>query len=260
MSTDITTFARSTAVDVSKLAGSLADAINESGPSGDYLFVNYSGKLSRYSVGRNKEPMDPEENFLVHPELLIEGWTCWKGGSVVARHEWPLEDRTMLAIPFSQLEDKGPYPGEGDGWKQTRGFGAVSVDDPTRKVKFTTNSASGLNSVEDLMREILKRMEAQEPFFPMIRFADEQFHAQGQWNGKPTFPVDEWLTEAEAMAVASGEASIDAVLGGLWVAAEPAEDEASAKETKKEAAKPRHAAAQAEPAKPAPARRTRRSA
>jgi hypothetical protein len=200
--------------DIDALAGALVEA-SEGAYSGGEVFVNYSGKLRRYQVGRDKSAMDPDRLFIVDPRAFGEGWICWKNSQRVAAHEWGVKQRRERAIPYEMLEDHGPYSADGDGWKAQTSFQCFDADNAALGThKFSTNSASGINSVKDLMQEIAQRAADRDPYVPVIHFADEEFHAQGQWNGKPVFPVEEWITLEEAQQIADGEQTLDEVLGG----------------------------------------------
>jgi len=74
---------------------------------------------------------------------------------------------------------------------------------------FSTNSTSGKNAVADLFDEIAQRTIRGEPNFPLFYFTREKFQAQGEWNFKPKFDVEEWITEDEAAAMLGGEAEAE---------------------------------------------------
>lgn len=205
------------------LARAASHSRDREAQSGDGIpYINYSGKRSVYAIGKDKQPMDPERLFLVDIRQSREGWVLWKGGTVQKRHEWP-SHQPEKEVLFADLDDPGPL-GEGDGWMAEKTFGVVDVDDTTFVARFSTNSASGRNSVADLMTEVNARLKPEgpngrnatpeDPCFPVIQFHDQQFQANGQWNGKPVFPVVEWLSLVEVTAMEQGLATYDQILDG----------------------------------------------
>jgi hypothetical protein len=176
-------------------------------------YANFSGKMGRYSVGKNKEDIDPERLFFMDFRFAIRGWNCWKGNKPVDKHRWRAVEAGK-AVPESHLEDHGPYNDRlGEGWRPMIGFWTKAFDDPDITLEFTTDSVSGRNSVDDLMQETIQRVRDGEPFFPVFRFEREQFTAQDQTNWKPVFEVEGWLTEEQVgLVLADVGYSIDDAL------------------------------------------------
>lgn len=168
-------------------------------------YVSFSGKSGAITYGRDREDLDEDEQFILEPRSAFMGWVCWVESKPVARHEWPVHAPEQ-AVPQHQLEDKGPYRRSQDGWQAQIGFGFLSEDGAVQ-YKFSTNSKSGRNSVSDLLKEIGRRMAAGEPHYPLFRFTKEKFQAQGEWNWKPKFAVDEWLDPSEVADMIGVEAA-----------------------------------------------------
>ena len=76
-----------------------ANAVSTAG--GDSVFLTYSGKRSRWSLGREKASPDPEALYVIDPDTTVQGWTCWKGGQAVGKHEWNLYDAGTACWPAS---------------------------------------------------------------------------------------------------------------------------------------------------------------
>src|SRR6056297_615516 len=134
-----------------EVAQALLDSASQgsSGSGGDVDFLSYSGKMQKYSLGRDKKEPDPESLFVVDPYASVAGWTCWKGGAVAEKHEWSVFDKTQ-EVAASQLRDHGPYQDDGDGWQFMLGIAMFDADEPGKMIKFTTTSKSGRNVVADL--------------------------------------------------------------------------------------------------------------
>lgn len=210
MSTSLAAYAKGgnlPTLDKDAMAQALASAGAEesTGSASDGVeYVSFSGKTGAITYGRDRDDLDSGELFLMEPRSAFRGWICWKANKPVARHQWSIYQPNM-AIPESELEDKGPYARQQDGWQSMLGFGFMSEDGAVQFL-FSTNSTSGKNAVADLFDEIAQRTIRGEPNFPLFFFTKEKFQAQGEWNFKPKFDIEEWITEEEAAAMLGGEA------------------------------------------------------
>jgi len=233
MSTSLATYAKGgnlPSLDKDAMAKALAAASAEEstggGASESVEYVSFSGKTGAITFGRDRDDLPQDELFLMEPRSAFRGWICWKDNKPVARHQWSIY-QSELAIPEHQLEDKGPYARAQDGWQSMLGFGFMSEDGAVQ-YSFSTNSTSGKNAVGDLFDEIAQRTINGEPNFPLFYFTREKFQAQGEWNFKPKFEIEEWITEAEAADMLGAEAS----------EAEPEVEQIAEPEPEQEEAKP----------------------
>ena len=200
-----------------EMAGALYDAADDattgSGSNVDYL--SFSGKTGRYSLGRDKEDIDPAQLYLVEPQTFVSGWVCWKDSTRVDSLEGSVYEADKKAVAREDLVDHGPYrEGTNEGWSQEIGFGAIGCDEQLSQVKFSSSSKSGRNSVGDLMKEIGRRSAAQEPNMPLITFDKTTFESQGNKNFKPVFDVETWVSRESAAAYMNGELSEDQLIAG----------------------------------------------
>ena len=198
--------------------------------AGGVEYVAFSGKTGSITFGRDREELDEDEQFIIEPLSCFLGWVCWKDSKPIARHQW-LAHEAHNRVAASELADHGPYRKAQEGWQESVGFGFMSADGDVM-FEFSTNSKSGRNAVGAMMTEIGTRTVAGEPNYALFRFTKEKFQAQGEWNWKPKFLVDEWLDKAEVAEMMGEEAEVE---------------EAEVEE------------AQEEEAKPARAKRTRRT-
>ena len=192
------------------------------GGGGDFEFLSFSGKKGTYSLGRDKADVAADDLFVVEPFAAVEGWTCWKGGRPVAKHEWSAYDLSGAVRP-ADLQDHGPYnENAGEGWKPLRGIGLLSEDG--KMIKFTLNSVSGLNVFADLNTDIADQLAAGDPSIPVVCLSVEEFTAQGQVNSKPVISVQGWVTRDEVSAYMAAEVgSMDDLLEGKYAPAEQLE-------------------------------------
>jgi hypothetical protein len=218
MSTSLTAFAKGgnlPSLDKDAMARALASAGAEesTGSASEGVeYVSFSGKTGAITYGRDRDDLDQKELFLMEPRSAFRGWICWKDNKPVARHQWSIY-QPQMAIAERDLEDKGPYARAQDGWQSMLGFGFMSTEGVLTQYSFSTNSTSGKNAVADLFDEIAQRTMRGEPNFPLFYFTREKFQAQGEWNFKPKFDIEEWVTEAEAAemigAEVEGEAEVE---------------------------------------------------
>lgn len=188
-------------------------------------FLSFSGKRGTYSLGRDKDDVDPDQVFILEPLAAVEGWTCWKNGKPAKKHQWSIYD-TSKAVAYADLEDLGPYnENVGEGWQQMMGIGLVDADDPQRSILFTITNVSGRNVFSDLQNEVADQMENGDPYIPLVAFDMEEFEAHGQKNFKPVINVQAWVTREEVAAYFEGDFDIDDLMDGKCVPAGEAEAE-----------------------------------
>lgn len=182
---------------------------------GDKTFLSFSGKNGVYSLGRDKDDVDPDAVFMIEPLAAIEGWTCWKGGRPAKKHEWSVYDSSR-AVRYAELEDMGPYNERmGEGWQQMMGIGMIDPLDPSNQILFTTTSKSGRNVFSDLNNDIARQMEGGDPSIPLVSFDVSEFEAHGQKNYKPVISVHAWVTREDVEAfIADESASLDDLIAG----------------------------------------------
>ena len=227
----LTAFAGGGKVAVSKeaRAAALMESAEAGGSGGgDTIYLTFSGQGANYAgwkIGRDKKKPDADAVYIVDPDSSTEGWTCWKGGSPVAKHEWSVFERKTMAVSQAQLEDHGPYA-DGDGWQFMMGISMFDVDEPGQKITFSTTSKSGRNALGDMTKEIAERIIADDPEVPVIQLTSEMFEAQGKKNGKPGFDIEGWVTPAEVFAFleAGDDGDLEDLLAGGYEATSHAEE------------------------------------
>ena len=203
----------------------LADAIEQaqqntgesSANSAAVQYLSFSGKTGIYALGKNREDIDPEALFLVEPMSFTDGWICWKASKPVDRVEWSYFDQGG-SVREADLQDHGPYNSAmGEGWSVLRGVGCVSLDNEATQIKFSSNSISAKNSINDLLGEIKDRSRRKDAPIPIVHFDKQQFEAQGAKNWKPNFVVEAWVTRESATAYTAGSLTLDELVSGVTV-------------------------------------------
>jgi hypothetical protein len=222
MSNDLTKYLNTSslpAIDDAILAAALSEAADDAttgAGAGTSDYLSFSGKSGLYSLGRDKEPVDPEQLYIVEPHTFVAGWTCWKNSKPIDRIKWDVLKTKEQAVSKEMLTEHGPYrESSGEGWQQMLGFGAIACDKKNSQIEFSSTSKSGRNSIADLMKEIGLRASAGEPSLPLIYFEAESFVAQGNTNHKPVLPRESWVTRASAAAYLAGDMSMSELVDGL---------------------------------------------
>lgn len=198
------------------IAGAIEKAVGgatSGGGVGDYL--RFSGKTGVYKLGRNDEPVDPDQLYLVEPKSFIQGWTCWKGSKPIDRVVWSIYDDDELGVAEEDLKSHGPYrESAGEGWAQMLGTGLIACDAVLTEILFTSTSNSGRNSIGKLMEDVGALSKAKEPHMPLIYFDSVTFEAQGQTNYKPVLRPEAWVTRSSAAAYLVGDLNVDQLVAG----------------------------------------------
>ena len=201
------------------ISAAIKEVVEEtSGGRGDITYVNFSGKTGRYSVGRDRDDVDPEEKFIVDPHTLFEGWKCWKSQKVADRVIWPIFQRSAQSVSMEDLPDHGPYrENSGDGWNRLLGFLFLDLTDNAaarRQMSIEINSESGRRAFSDFLIKISDRTSAGEPYIPIVQLGAQEFEAQGQKNSKPTITVTSWVETASVDAFLSGKMTMEELESG----------------------------------------------
>lgn len=174
---------------VSALKGAAAAAGPSDLPEGG-VYVSFSGKMGKYSIGQNAEDANPEEYWLVNVFSFEAGWVCWKGGAPAAKIMGSIFGEPVPTPDFNQ---HGPFrEGSGDGWFSAKALMLRSLDRGIQGY-FSTNTKSALREFGKLEGEIARRLDEQLPCWPVIVLKKEPFTAKGQKNYKPILEVIGWL-------------------------------------------------------------------
>ena len=199
--------------DISAAIEKAVGGATTSGGSGDYL--RFSGKTGVYKLGRNDDPVDPDQLYLVEPKSFVQGWTCWKANKPIDRLVWSIYDDDELGVAEEDLRSHGPYrESAGEGWVEMLGTGLIACDAVLSEVLFTSTSRSGRNSIGKMMVDAGARSKANEPHMPLIYFDSVTFEAQGNTNYKPVLRPEAWVTRSSAAAYLVGDLNLDQLVAG----------------------------------------------
>ena len=216
MSTELTAWLENDAnlPSTKDMGTALVDAGRANSNGSGVEFLSFNGKFGRWTIGKDKNEIDPEDLFVVEPSTFTEGWTFWlenkvpQGGTV----EWLALKRRTAAVLETELDDpsNGARLGDGDGWKASAGFSCMTVEG--RPYKFANNSKSGVGAVAALMDECGQRALAEEPELPILTLGQVTFQSHGQPNFKPVFKVESWVNRVTMTAYAKGDFKLSSLL------------------------------------------------
>ena len=165
----------------------------------DGSYVNFSGKRGVYEIGVDKRDADPREAWLVNSASFEDGYVCWRGGQPQAVRLYPMG----TPVPPLDRSEHGPFTKDGDGWFDAKAMVLKSLDNDEQGY-FKINSASGVNAMAGLQREILAQIAAGKPYWPVINLKKASFTAKGFKNFLPVFEIIGWLND-EAVEILGQE-------------------------------------------------------
>lgn len=205
------------AKDTAALVRGLKDsASDDPRGQGDRVYMSFSGKTGIYSVGPQKEDVDPEELWVVNIHAFGQGWICWRGGTPIQKRMASIYDQ-RVAVP--DPSEGGPFK-EGDGWAAAKSMILRSLWD-SKQAEFSINSKSGVSVFASLQDEVAERMEAGLPCWPVIQLSKETFVAQEKKNFKPTITIYGWLTEEQLSKIDVEDLPDQDQIDALMVEADP---------------------------------------
>lgn len=194
------------------LIDAMEETADEGGRNGDVLFMNFSGKRGRYSIGADKREPGDAEPFLVAIMSFELGWVAWKGGNPVGKRMALI---TQPRIMQPSADEGGPFDtNKGEGWHRARAITVRSLETEDQ-CYFAINSVSGVAALSDLQKDVMSRMKAGLPCWPVVTFGIEEFTAQGHKNFKPAINVVKWLEGEELLKLQDPEFDPMALLGDV---------------------------------------------
>lgn len=154
------------------------------------VYINFSGKMGKYSIGPDAEDADPNELWLVNVYAFEAGYVCWKGGQPVAKRLRSIYEEPVAA---PDPMEHGPFnPNLGEGWFNAKAMVMRSLDRGIQGY-FGTNTKTALMQFSTVEAAVAERMDKQAPCFPVLLLKKEQFVAHGQKNWKPVLEIYGWL-------------------------------------------------------------------
>lgn len=203
-----------------KIASKLQESagLDPRGGVGDSVYLNFSGKIGRYSIGTAGRDTDEDEWWVVNIASFEDGHVCWKGGRPAAARMANIFTDPPVATPSP--EELGPFSrSDGEGWYQAKSVTLRSVHTGEQGY-FRINSKSGVSVVAELQRAIVERAEAGMSCWPVITLGVASFTAQGKKNFKPVITPICWLDDDDIVALGVDGADPDSAVEYIETAME----------------------------------------
>tara|TARA_R110002153_G_scaffold24259_4_gene77622 strand:+ start:3301 stop:4161 length:861 start_codon:yes stop_codon:yes gene_type:complete len=192
--------------EMAKRAAESANKTPSAGAPDGSDYMNFSGKLGKYTIGKDKRAIDNDEYWLLNVGSFEDGYICWKGGKPASTRMSNIYTGEPIPAPMS--DELGPFDtNRGEGWSQAKGWVAKSLDEDVQGY-FKNNSVSGVAEMAEMISEVSARLSVGKACWPVFAYDSEGFEAQGFKNFKPKFDVKGWLDD-EALGALSGDDDFD---------------------------------------------------
>lgn len=176
-----------------------AKAAEEMGAT-EGLFMKFNGNTGAYTVGADQDELPDGSEVVAVMDSIARGWICWKEEEVV--------DEVMVPIlegdspRESELEDHGPYEGDG-GWNQQV---RIVLKNPETGDTYTlkTSSRAATRALATLMKEYGRHYKNRSDEYPIISLSSSSYVPKEKKFGKkyaPVFKIVDWMNIEEANAL-----------------------------------------------------------
>ena len=183
--------------DMAKRAQESSNKAAQAGAPDGSDYMNFSGKLGKFTIGKDKREVQNDEFWLLNVGSFEDGYICWKGGKPASTRMANIYTGDPIPAPAS--DELGPFnEAKGDGWYQVKGWVAKSLD-YNEQGYFKNNSVSGVAEMAGMLEEVSGRLATGKACWPVFVYDKEGFEAQGFKNFKPLFTIQGWLDD-EALA------------------------------------------------------------
>lgn len=198
--------------ETSRMMKAMEETAGEGARMSDVSFMSFSGKRGVYKIGQEGREPGAQEPFLVAITMFELGYMCWKGGKPASKRMANIQ-MPMVAEPdpteFGPFDEK-----KGEGWFRARAITAKSLEEGGEQVYFAINSKSGVAVLSDLQREVMARMKAGQPCWPIVYFDREEFESQGFKNFKPVLDIAGWVSTEQVQTLADPDVNPMSLLDG----------------------------------------------
>ena len=172
------------------------------GGSGDMNFLQMDQGGDGWVFGRDRDPIEDDDRFLMDPRTFVHGYICWHNSSPEYKSMVP------FSTPLSEVSVPEGLQGA-KGAEYQRGVNMVGLSEGIARLafEFSHSSMGGLQFLEDLEDAVIASPDGRE--FPVISLTQDSYTNKkyGKLIYTPGFEVHEWLTLADAIiAIAGAEA------------------------------------------------------
>ncbi len=158
---------------IANLAGGLAASVAAAPTSGG-SFMKFT-KFGEWSYGAEDTPVEEGSQWAVNPNGFLHGWIAW--GDKAHGNEGTKVDEVMCSAAEPHPACPDPVAGN---WSQQRAIqlACISGEDEGLNVMFNTNSRGGLNCYNEIVKEVVRKIQAGETkIVPIVELeADHYMH------------------------------------------------------------------------------------
>lgn len=178
---------------LSDLANQLADSASDvgSGPGGVYMIFN----KGTWEYGAEKQEIEDDSEWAVHPEGFHHGWSCWGTEANGNARELLGEYFVPFTTPNKREDELEDLAGQ---WSKKVGVQMLCLNgvDQELKVFFTSNSRGGQNFYAALVKEVVGKIrEGSDAICPVIALTSDSYvHKKFGKTFTPDFEIIDWLT------------------------------------------------------------------
>jgi len=187
-----------------------ASKVNQEPESlGGKAFLSYSGKMGKYSFGKDKENITGDV-IVVNTPTLRHGWALWVDKSCTSKYVSFVHD--LPAAPQEEPNKQGKMQSPAE----ARGFDAAFLDDKETIISFETSTMGGRKAVDSVLNALKVKSASGEAnfLFPVITLNENSYEGNNGTVYNPVFKITDWMDQEGNLE--SGTAKL----------ASPAEEEA----------------------------------
>lgn len=206
MSNAISPFKQSAALSLDSIAEGLNNSLMNAPVVENKQGVQYARMKGDddWVVGKEADPIEDGDEFVVHPGMFTHGFVAWHGG----RPEFKAMIPSNQPINSIQLPDPRTLKAK-NGIEMARGmtFAGSSGNFVGTTIQYDVNSMGGREAIEGVMRAINEKLGLKDPeICPVITLQTTGYnHAEHGWITKPVFEIIDWMTLAEATELTADE-------------------------------------------------------
>lgn len=161
-------------------------------------------KDGQWVVGAQDTPLPAGTAVVINPSSIQTGWSCWTNRQPgQGKNERLGEELWPFGTPKAPVQTlpvhHDPRTQERCVWKDIMAVDAVVLDGELadQQVLYNTTSVGGLRALNDLVAEVMKRVNAGSTYYmPIVLLSSDSYqHSSYGRTYFPVFQIDGWMDE-----------------------------------------------------------------